>query len=29
METLIGAWHEHGIIDQILKNKLLFVETQD
>ena len=29
METIIGAWHEQGIIDQILKNKLLFVETQD
>jgi DNA excision repair protein ERCC-2 len=29
METIIGAWNEQGIIDQILKNKLLFVETQD
>ncbi|XP_076100615.1 general transcription and DNA repair factor IIH helicase subunit XPD-like [Mytilus galloprovincialis] len=29
METTIASWYEQGIIDQILKHKLLFIETQD
>jgi len=29
METIVAAWYEQGIIDQILKHKLLFIETQD
>lgn len=29
METIVAAWYEQGIIDQIQKHKLLFVETQD
>nr|AIL94188.1 DNA-repair protein complementing XP-D cells [Brachionus koreanus] len=29
MESIVSNWYEQGIIEQILKNKLLFVETQD
>ncbi|CAG5118386.1 unnamed protein product, partial [Candidula unifasciata] len=29
METIVAAWYEQGIIDQIQKHKLLFIETQD
>ncbi|XP_064622367.1 general transcription and DNA repair factor IIH helicase subunit XPD-like [Lineus longissimus] len=29
METIVAAWYEQGIIDNIQKNKLLFIETQD
>ncbi len=29
METIVAAWYEQGIIDQVQKHKLLFIETQD
>ncbi|RNA13378.1 tfiih basal transcription factor complex helicase xpd subunit [Brachionus plicatilis] len=29
MESIVSNWYVQGIIEQILKNKLLFVETQD
>jgi DNA excision repair protein ERCC-2 len=29
MESIVAAWHEHGILKQLLKYKLLFIETQD
>ncbi|XP_033127767.1 general transcription and DNA repair factor IIH helicase subunit XPD-like [Anneissia japonica] len=29
METIVSKWYEQGIIDNIQKNKLLFIETQD
>ena len=29
MESTVSNWYFQGIIDQILKHKLLFVETQD
>lgn len=29
MESIVSNWYVQGIIDQILKYKLLFVETQD
>jgi DNA excision repair protein ERCC-2 len=29
MENIVANWYEQGIIEQILKRKLLFVETQD
>ena len=29
MENVVGVWYESGIIDQILKNKLLFSESSD
>ncbi|XP_070578427.1 general transcription and DNA repair factor IIH helicase subunit XPD-like [Ptychodera flava] len=29
METIVAHWYEQGIIDNIQKNKLLFIETQD
>lgn len=29
MEATIATWYEQGIIDQILKHKLLFIETTD
>lgn len=29
MESTVAAWYEQGIIDQVQKHKLLFIETQD
>ncbi|XP_072032459.1 general transcription and DNA repair factor IIH helicase subunit XPD-like [Amphiura filiformis] len=29
MESIVANWYEQGIIDNIQKNKLLFIETQD
>ncbi|XP_071799505.1 general transcription and DNA repair factor IIH helicase subunit XPD-like [Asterias amurensis] len=29
MENIVASWYEQGIIDNIQKNKLLFIETQD
>jgi len=29
MESIVSNWYVQGIIDQVLKYKLLFVETQD
>ncbi|ESP02287.1 hypothetical protein LOTGIDRAFT_238022 [Lottia gigantea] len=29
MENVVGVWYEQGIIDQIQKRKLLFIETPD
>lgn len=29
MEAVVASWYEQGIIDNILKRKLLFLETQD
>ncbi|XP_067681689.1 general transcription and DNA repair factor IIH helicase subunit XPD-like [Haliotis asinina] len=29
METIVASWYEQGIIDQVQKHKLLFIETQD
>ncbi len=28
-ETIVAAWYEQDIIDQVQKHKLLFIETQD
>ena len=28
-ESIVANWYEQGIIDNIQKNKLLFIETQD
>ena len=28
-ESIVAAWYEQDIIDQIQKHKLLFIETQD
>ena len=29
LENVVGVWYESGIIDQVLKNKLLFAESSD
>jgi len=29
MENVVAAWYEQGVIDQIQRHKLLFIETQD
>ena len=29
METVVAAWYDQGVIDQIQRHKLLFIETQD
>ncbi|KAK3582679.1 hypothetical protein CHS0354_031090 [Potamilus streckersoni] len=29
MESTVASWYEQGIIDQVQKHKLLFIETQD
>ena len=29
MENVVAAWYDQGVIDQIQKHKLLFIETQD
>ena len=29
MESIVSAWNEIGMIQQILKNKLVFIETPD
>jgi len=29
METVVSVWNEQGIINNVQKNKLLFIETQD
>uniref|UniRef100_K1PYR9 General transcription and DNA repair factor IIH helicase subunit XPD n=1 Tax=Magallana gigas TaxID=29159 RepID=K1PYR9_MAGGI len=29
MESTVAAWYEQGILDQVQKHKLLFIETQD
>ncbi|XP_064600102.1 general transcription and DNA repair factor IIH helicase subunit XPD-like [Liolophura sinensis] len=29
MESIVASWYEQGIIDQVQKHKLLFIETQD
>ena len=29
MESVVATWYEQGIIDQVLKHKLLFIETTD
>lgn len=29
MENVVASWYDQGIIDQLLKYKLLFIETQD
>nr|KAG5712902.1 hypothetical protein BaRGS_007499 [Batillaria attramentaria] len=29
MEMVVAAWYEQGILDQVQKHKLLFIETQD
>ena len=28
-ENIVASWYEQGIIDNIQKSKLLFIETQD
>jgi len=28
-EFIVAAWHDQGLIDQVQKYKLLFIETQD
>lgn len=29
METVVASWYDQGIIDRVLRYKLLFIETQD
>lgn len=29
LETVVAAWYDQGIIDQLQRRKLLFIETQD
>merc|ERR1719350_2733441 len=29
MENVVAAWYDQGVIDQIQRHKLLFIETQD
>ena len=29
LETVVSSWYDQGIIDQLLRYKLLFIETQD
>jgi DNA excision repair protein ERCC-2 len=29
METVVAEWHEQGILDKVLKHKLVFIETKD
>lgn len=29
MENVVASWYDHGVIDQLTKHKLLFIETQD
>lgn len=29
MESVVASWYDQGIIDKILRFKLLFIETQD
>ncbi|KAF7993114.1 hypothetical protein HCN44_005895 [Aphidius gifuensis] len=29
MESVIAAWYDQGVVDQLQKHKLLFIETQD
>ena len=29
MEEVIGMWYNMGIINQVLANKLIFIESQD
>jgi DNA excision repair protein ERCC-2 len=29
MENVVAAWYDQGVIDEIQKHKLLFIETQD
>ena len=29
LETVVASWYDQGIIDQLQKHKLLFIETQD
>lgn len=29
MESVVSIWHEQGVIQNVQKNKLLFIETQD
>ena len=29
MELIVSKWHETGVLQQVMKRKLLFIETQD
>lgn len=29
LETIVSSWYDQGIIDQLQRHKLLFIETQD
>lgn len=29
MDNVVASWYDQGIIDQLLRYKLLFIETQD
>ena len=29
LETVVSSWYDQGIIDQLQRHKLLFIETQD
>lgn len=29
MESVVSSWYDQGIIDRVLRYKLLFIETQD
>ena len=29
LESVVASWYDQGIVDQLLKQKLLFIETQD
>lgn len=29
LESVVASWYDQGIVDQLLRHKLLFIETQD
>ncbi|OPJ90291.1 hypothetical protein AV530_017641 [Patagioenas fasciata monilis] len=29
MENIVASWYEQGILENIQRNKLIFIETQD
>lgn len=29
MDTIVSKWHEYGILEDLMRHKLLFIETQD
>lgn len=29
LESIVGKWHDQGVLTNVLRNKLVFIETQD